>query len=78
MSLNSARVKITQSSGQHDKLQTAESPLKTGSVEKASFHWGKEMLFISVTGRKGTCGRYKNAGFSSRTGRTESSAHETP
>ncbi len=42
MSFNSARIKINQSSGQHDELQTAESPLING------FRWKKSGTFLNL------------------------------
>lgn len=46
MSFNSARIKINQSSGQHDELQTAESPLKLVSTEIFAFCVGIKFLNI--------------------------------
>lgn len=51
MSARSAEIKIKQCSGQHDELQTAESPLKTAWVEKVGYDgrqdvWQTKETFI--------------------------------
>lgn len=50
MSFNGWRIKINASSGQHDELQTAESPLKTvpAKGEKYATRKGSQKLYVTV------------------------------
>lgn len=49
MSFNGSRIKINPSTGQHDELQTAESPLKTVSAEGEKYVTCKGSQKLSIT-----------------------------
>lgn len=49
MSFHGSKIKINPSSGQHDELQTAESPLKTVSAEGEKYVTCKGSQNLSLT-----------------------------